>query len=83
MRRRRLPLGLDVTRGTPLDLRTAQPARRAARRPLRLRIRGPHRHCCIEWEALEVLVRLAHRSGLEVELECLTADGASVVISLV
>lgn len=51
--------------------------------PLRLRIRGSHRRCHIEWDVLETLVRLARQSDLEVEVEYLTAGGTSVMMTLV
>lgn len=80
---RRLPLGDDVTSGAPIPLPLPESLRRAVDRPLRIRIRAPDRHCCIEWEVLEALVRMARQSDLAVEVECITAEGASLLLSLV
>jgi hypothetical protein len=49
---------------------------------LRIRIRGSRRHGFIEWEVLEALVGLAHQSDLDVEVECITVDGASFLMSI-
>jgi hypothetical protein len=58
------------------------PVRRAACTPPRLRIEASQRQRYIEWEVLEVLVRLAQESNLAVDVECITADGASLMLSL-
>lgn len=67
----------------PTTRQTAGPTPADTRLPLRIRVRSTTDRCYVDWEAFEALVQVARTSHLRVDVECITANGRTVVLSLV